>query len=232
VKQQKEEVDITNWKDDYVPTEIETTNIIEPEPLKKEEDVEISENIGKSMEILDKLIPEEEQFNESETEMARMKREVDQLRKMLYQTIQKVEVQGGGGEVRVEFMDDVDRDSAKIAGRVLQYDAVAGIWTGGIGGGGVVDLGPLTNIATADTTTIPQGAHLEFNSLTGQFIATTVVGAATTNIAGFPVTTGIPEDNTVLTFHQADEKWVFDSPFKIVDLSDGVEDGHQDYGRF
>jgi len=39
---------------------------------------------------------------------------------------------GGGGEVRLEFLDDIDRDTALINGRVLQYDASAGIWTGGI----------------------------------------------------------------------------------------------------
>ena len=30
----KEEVDTTDWKDNYIPTEIETTNIVEPEPIK------------------------------------------------------------------------------------------------------------------------------------------------------------------------------------------------------
>lgn len=94
------------------------------------------------------------------------------------------------------------------------------------------DLGPLTQIAAASSEDIPAGAHLEFNSVTGQFIATTIAGAATTNIAGFPVTTGGPTDNAVLTFHANEQKWVFDSPFDIVDLSDGVEDGQQDYGEF
>ena len=30
----KEEVDTTDWKDNYIPTEIETTNLVEPEPIK------------------------------------------------------------------------------------------------------------------------------------------------------------------------------------------------------
>ena len=34
----------------------------------------------------------------------------------------------------LEFLDDIDRSTALIDGRVLQYDASAGIWTGGIGG--------------------------------------------------------------------------------------------------
>ena len=47
---------------------------------------------------------------------------------------QQMATVGGGGEVRLEFLDDIDRSTAMIDGRVLQYDASAGIWTGGIGG--------------------------------------------------------------------------------------------------
>jgi hypothetical protein len=136
VKQQKEEVDTSNWKDDYKPLKIETEDIITPEPLKPTEGLgsEIvskeESTIDKTLEILGQLIPEEEQLNESETEMARMKREVGQLRKMFYQTIQKVEVQGGGGEVRLEFLDDVDRDSAKVNDKVLKYQTSTGKWVG------------------------------------------------------------------------------------------------------
>ena len=60
---------------------------------------------------------------------------------------------GGGGEVRLEFLDDVDRDTALIDGRVLQYDASAGIWTGGIGGGG----GSGFSGSYTDLTNIPAG---------------------------------------------------------------------------
>ena len=49
---------------------------------------------------------------------------------------QQLSTVGGGGETRLEFLDDIDRDTALINGRVLQYDASAGIWTGGIGGSG------------------------------------------------------------------------------------------------
>ena len=45
---------------------------------------------------------------------------------------------GGGGEVRLEFLDDVDRDSAKVDGKVLAYQASTGkfIGTTNSGGGG------------------------------------------------------------------------------------------------
>jgi hypothetical protein len=43
---------------------------------------------------------------------------------------------GGGGEVRLEFLDDVDRTTAKVNGKFLKYDSVSGKWVGADGGGG------------------------------------------------------------------------------------------------
>ena len=200
------------------------------------EEVESKESVvDEALDALKDLIPEEENVPEdsSEEEIRRLKREMDQLRKMVYESVRTATAQGGGGEVRLEFLDDVDRDSAKVNGKVLQYDAVSGLWTGGVGGGGgVTDLGPLTNVAGMASSEIPQGAHLEFNSTSGQFIVTTTAGAATTNIAGYPVTTGDPTEHSILMFDATDEVWAFDTPFNVVDLSDGVEDGEIDYGSF
>lgn len=205
------------------------------EELVEEVVVEKPKEIDNTVELLAKMIPEEEIIKEEENDMVTLKREVDQLRKMLYQTIRDVNVQGGGGEVRLEFMDDVDRDSVKVDGQVLAYQASTGKFigtTGGSGGGGAVDLGPLTNIAAASTTSITQGSILSFDVSTGQFIATTVVSAGTTTLAGYPITGDNPQNNEVLTFNADASRWEFDSPFTIVDLSDGVQDGHQDYGAF
>lgn len=50
----------------------------------------------------------------------------------------------GGGEVRLEFLDDVDRDTAKINGRYLKYDSTSGKFVGatvtGGDGGAVGDV--------------------------------------------------------------------------------------------
>ena len=59
--------------------------------------------------------------------------------------------EGGGGEVRLEFLDDVDRDSAKVDGKVLQYDASAGIWTGGAGGEGSTRFADLSDVDLPET---------------------------------------------------------------------------------
>ena len=48
---------------------------------------------------------------------------------------QQISTLGGGGEVRLEFLDDIDRDSAKVNGRFLKYDAASDKWVGALGGG-------------------------------------------------------------------------------------------------
>ena len=37
---------------------------------------------------------------------------------------------GGGGEVRLEFLDDIDRDTAKVNGKFLQYNSTSKKWQG------------------------------------------------------------------------------------------------------
>ena len=49
---------------------------------------------------------------------------------------QQLSTLGGGGETRLEFLDDVDRDSAKIPGRFLKYDEETDKWIGALGGAG------------------------------------------------------------------------------------------------
>jgi hypothetical protein len=49
---------------------------------------------------------------------------------------QQLSTLGGGGETRLEFLDDVDRNSAKVNGRFLKYDSASDKWIGALGGGG------------------------------------------------------------------------------------------------
>ena len=63
---------------------------------------------------------------------------------------------GGGGETRLEFLDDVDRDTALVDGKYLQYQASTGKFIGadasGGGGGG-------SGITTADVRDEIQGYY-------------------------------------------------------------------------
>lgn len=49
---------------------------------------------------------------------------------------QQLSTLGGGGETRLEFLDDVDRDSAKVNGKFLKYDSSVGKWVGANASGG------------------------------------------------------------------------------------------------
>ncbi len=49
---------------------------------------------------------------------------------------QQLATLGGGGEVRLEFLDDVDRTTAKVDGKFLKYDAASDKWVGATGGSG------------------------------------------------------------------------------------------------
>ena len=255
---QPKPVDTTDWKDDYKPIEIESEDIIKPEPLKPSEpvaeveqleesleeletlakirddvDVEVdkSNNILKSIEILDKIRPEEEiDETGTDSEVSRLRREIDQLRKMVYETVRHTSTIGGGGAGFVKDLDDVSIAGIQ-SGYVLTWDGPNNKWVPRAATT-QVNLGVLANVAAAATTSIVQGATLAYNATEGRFITTTSVGAATTNIGGYPITGSTPGDNNVITFNQSSQQWEYDTPFTIVDLSDGVEDNTIDYGAF
>ena len=64
---------------------------------------------------------------------------------------QQLSTLGGGGEVRLEFLDDIDRSTAKVDGKFLKYDSSLNKWvgaTGGSGGGG----GGISGVSTTGTS--------------------------------------------------------------------------------
>ena len=85
-----EEVDTSDWKDDYVPIEIETEDLITPEPLKPTPSV-----IDQSIKILDEL--KEEQDPLKDTEFTTF----DDLRNHYQTFLNRIQIQlsslGGGG---------------------------------------------------------------------------------------------------------------------------------------
>lgn len=62
---------------------------------------------------------------------------------------QQLSTLGGGGETRLEFLDDVDRDSSKRDNYFLKYDANINKWVGDDGGGvGITSIVFITGITT------------------------------------------------------------------------------------
>jgi len=60
---------------------------------------------------------------------------------------------GGGGEVRLEFLDDVDRDSAKVNNKFLKYDSASGKWVGANASGGAGSQTLDETLELGDTST-------------------------------------------------------------------------------
>ena len=132
----QEPVKTDDWKQNYTPTEVESVDIVSPEPLQpspgaekfeeeiaelEQEQEELSENVERWKDNLDVLVPKEEIISEEENDVNRLGRELDVLRKMVYETIQKVEVQGGGGETRLQYLDDI----AGITTNINAFDGLA-----------------------------------------------------------------------------------------------------------
>jgi hypothetical protein len=88
------------------------------------------DTIDNALKILEQIKTKKEvQENISDPEIIKIRRELEYLRNI-------VNAQGGGGEVRLEFLDDVDRDTAKTNNYYLKYDSSLGKWIGAPGGGG------------------------------------------------------------------------------------------------
>ena len=100
----------------------------------------------------------------------------DHYRKFLVRIQQQLSTLGGGGEVRLEFLDDVDRATAKVDGKFLKYDAASGKFVGATGGGG------------ADTETVRDAIQGYYGYTTDFY---TVGVANTTQEIGAGVTTMI-----------------------------------------
>ena len=92
----------------------------------------------------------------------------DHYRKFIVRIQQQLSTLGGGGEVRLEFLDDVDRATAKVDGKFLKYDAASGKFVGATGGGG--GGGGISVVGSAGTIIQHNGT---------EFVGVTSVGLGT-----------------------------------------------------
>jgi len=133
-------------------------------------EVEDDNTVDQALKILETIKSKEEiRENVSDPEIIKIRRELEYLKNL-------VNAQGGGGEVRLEFLDDVDRDSIKVDGKVLSYQASTGKFIGvtnsGEGGGG----GGLSNAETISTGVKITGDLV----VTGEVLASTEAPIVTT----------------------------------------------------
>jgi hypothetical protein len=113
----------------------ESTNDIEflsePTELLQDNNVErtgdIIEDIVNSLDELGLKTKISEEVDQITT----LRREFDNFRSLIAQQLASSQMSGAGsGETRLEFLDDVDRDTAKSDGKALVYDSTSGKWKG------------------------------------------------------------------------------------------------------
>ena len=168
----------------------EVIDVIKPEPLGKSkiveeqkviEEPEEDDTIDHALKILEQLKTKEEvQEQTSDPEILKIRRELEYLKNL-------VNMQGGGGEVRLEFLDDVDRDTALVDGKFLKYQSSTKTFVGAdaSGGGGGSDYASVAGIATFATT----AGISTFATTAGISTFATTAGIAT-----FATTAGIATD--------------------------------------
>jgi hypothetical protein len=137
-------VDDTNyeeWIEDN--EEVEVT----PELVQEIEEEETEDTVDHALKILETIKSKEEvRENLQDPEILKIRRELEYLKNL-------VNAQGGGGEVRLEFLDDVDRDSVKVDGKFLKYQSSTGTFIGAdASGSGGSDYASSAGIATFATT--------------------------------------------------------------------------------
>ena len=169
-----DETEYEKWIEDEWDEEEEVTS----EVVEETEEEEVEDTVDHALKILETIKSKEEvRENLEDPEILKIRRELEYLKNL-------VNAQGGGGEVRLEFLDDVDRDSVKVDGKFLKYQASTGTFigadaSGGGGGGGDSDYASSAGIATFATTA---GVSTNAQGLTGtpDITVNNIVGVAAT----------------------------------------------------
>ena len=175
----------------------EVVDLIKPKPIGAavneevvEEEVveeEIDDTIDHALRILETIKSKEEvQENLGDPEILKIRRELEYLKNL-------VNAQGGGGEVRLEFLDDIDRTSAKVDGKFLKYESSLGKWIGAdaTGGGGSGDYASVAGIATYAITAGIATYAITAGVSTYSISAGIATYSSTSGIATYATTTGI-----------------------------------------
>ena len=188
---------------------------IEPEPVVETISVpEIEEHsiVSNTVETIKKASPSE--VKEQIDPFLELKIEFDKFKTHVQNHISKQGFSGAGsGEVRLEFLDDVQSSTAKVDGKFLKYSSSAGKWIGadtsGSGSSAIADLDidGGTDIgaalADADLFIVDDGAGGTNRKTAASRIKTyvadvTLTTAAQTNITSVGTLTALTVDNVVI----------------------------------
>ena len=162
-------------EDEILPVEVE--DIEETKPVEEEIEEELEEvdsepeqnpTVSQVLDTLKSIIKDENIVEEKNNEIESLKKEVRDLRNLLYQGLRDVAAQGGGGEVRLEFLDDIDRDTAKVNNKFLKYNSTTGKWEGAdASSGGASNLVDLNDV---DISNLGNRRVLIYESSSSSFV--------------------------------------------------------------
>jgi len=116
--------------------------------------------VDRTVEFLTTNVEQVEQTPQAE-EIRMLKMRLDVLQKQIGQLA--LGSSSGGGEVRLEFLDDIDRTTAKVDGKVLKYQSSSGKWVGSTD----IRRGPWSKVVAngdGNTTDFTVAADLEVNN--------------------------------------------------------------------
>jgi hypothetical protein len=174
---------------------------LEPEELIPEELVVESEepqndiitSVIRNLDVMSKKTHVKEEVEQ----ISSIRKEFDSFRSFIAQQIGSLQMSGAGsGETRLEFLDDVDRATAKVDGKALVYNSSDGKWKGesiltaaitGLDIDGATDIGAA--IADADLFIIDDGAGGTNRKVTASRIKT-YIDAADASAAADDITAG------------------------------------------
>ena len=199
--------------------EVEVVQEIEPEEIEESEEVisEVFEEVVKADNIIDNIVNTLDEMGaktavkEEIDQIAALRNDFDNFKNLIQRDIANQKMSGAGsGEVRLEFLDDVDRDTAKVNDKALVYDSTSGKWKGetfltgaltdiDIDGG--TDIGAA--LADADLFIVDDGAGGTNRKTAASRIKTyvsdvTLTTAAQTNITSLGTLTALTVDNIVI----------------------------------
>lgn len=142
----------------------EIFNIQNEEEIKDE-----NPSVSQVLKTLKSLIKDDNIIEEKNSEIESLRKEVKDLRNLLYQGLRDISNQGGGGETRLEFLDDVDRTSASVNNKFLRYNSSTGKWEGADASGGGSG-GSLITLSDVNTSNLANGRLLIYQSSTSTFV--------------------------------------------------------------
>ena len=123
-------------KDDFIEVVQDVLPVDEEIEDVKEVD-EIPEEIVKTDNIIDEIVStldemgEKTEVKEEIDQISALRRDFNNFKNLIQKDIANQKMSGAGsGEVRLEFLDDVQKSTAKVDGKILQYSSSDSKWIG------------------------------------------------------------------------------------------------------